>query len=327
MHGVLGWLAVPVAVADGLAAVHAAVPEESRNAAAKQANKLKDRLQGRGSKQQGRRRHDGSNSSATGWAQPGNGIGWLDATGGVVSGTLHVLRCLSGERVRRGTSEWWYSTSHNKHLGNDWMHHGCMGNCLAYMNCKQSQWGQAPVCCKSLAVAVQPRAVQSCDMADTTCGMACGPCCMHQAICTLGVPQPAEEKHKQGLDLCSATSTPAACCVQCVQFCFSSTLLPCCRGSCHALHWLGVHPTIAGPAAAIASTGWLWSVLHPPSHGLLSCMVALAAVAADYNQLGRDISTGRVGAGEMGATLETQRQTVGGVHCAACLQQDCLGQQ
>jgi hypothetical protein len=50
----------------------------------------------------------------------------------------------------------------------------------------------------------------------------------------------------------------------------------------------------AGPVAALASAGWLWSVLHPSSHNLASCLVALAAVAADYGSLSRDISRRRV---------------------------------
>jgi hypothetical protein len=61
----------------------------------------------------------------------------------------------------------------------------------------------------------------------------------------------------------------------------------------------------AGPVAALASAGWLWAVLHPSSHSLASCLVALAAVAADYGALSKDISRGRVQPG-----AQQQQQSV-----------------
>lgn len=86
--GMLGWLSVPVAVADGVAAVGSAVPPEAWQAAGARARRLKDRMQGR-------RQRSGSGSSS-GSAGPAPGLGWLDGTCGVASGTLHGLRCLSG---------------------------------------------------------------------------------------------------------------------------------------------------------------------------------------------------------------------------------------
>jgi hypothetical protein len=50
----------------------------------------------------------------------------------------------------------------------------------------------------------------------------------------------------------------------------------------------------AGPAAALATGSWLWSLVSPSSHMLCSAVVALLAVAADYNSLGRDVAQGRI---------------------------------
>jgi hypothetical protein len=50
----------------------------------------------------------------------------------------------------------------------------------------------------------------------------------------------------------------------------------------------------AGPAAAVATGSWLWGLISPSSHMLCSAMVALMAVAADYNRLGREVATGRI---------------------------------
>ncbi|WIA32106.1 hypothetical protein OEZ86_002957 [Tetradesmus obliquus] len=142
-RGLLGWLAVPVAVADGLEVLHSAVPPPARAAVAVRASRLKGRLQGR-------RSSSSSSSSSSSGGEEGwdSGVGWVDGTGGVVQGSLHALRCLSG------------------------------------------------------------------------------------------------------------------------------------------------------PVAALASAGWLWSMLHPSSHSLASCLVALAAVAADYGALSKDISRGRVQPGQ-----------------------------
>jgi hypothetical protein len=95
-RGWLGWLAVPVAVADGLDALHSAVPQPARAAVAARASKLRDSLQGRGSKRSSSSSSSSKCSSSEGeeWS---SGVGWVDGTGGVVKGSLHALRCLSGE--------------------------------------------------------------------------------------------------------------------------------------------------------------------------------------------------------------------------------------
>jgi hypothetical protein len=92
-RGWLGWLAVPVAVADGLDALHSAVPQPARAAVAARASKLRDSLQGRGSK----RSSSSSKCSSSEGEEWSSGVGWVDGTGGVVKGSLHALRCLSGE--------------------------------------------------------------------------------------------------------------------------------------------------------------------------------------------------------------------------------------
>jgi hypothetical protein len=77
----------------------------------------------------------------------------------------------------------------------------------------------------------------------------------------------------------------------------------------HGLHDTALHCIVAaGPAAALASAGWLWGVLHPSSHSLASCLVALAAVAADYGALSRDISRGRVRPGAQQQQQQQQQQ-------------------
>jgi hypothetical protein len=96
-RGWLGWLAVPVAVADGLDALHSAVPQPARAAVAVRASRLKDRLHGKGSTRSSK--HSRSSSSISSEEDEwGSGVGWVDGTGGVVQGSLHALRCLSGEQ-------------------------------------------------------------------------------------------------------------------------------------------------------------------------------------------------------------------------------------
>jgi hypothetical protein len=76
----LAWLAVPVAVADGLAVLASATPEGAQQALQRKAGQLKGRLQQQRS--------------------AGQGIGWVDGVQGVVDGSLHAFRSLSGECVQ-----------------------------------------------------------------------------------------------------------------------------------------------------------------------------------------------------------------------------------
>jgi hypothetical protein len=78
-HHMLSYLAVTVAVADGLAVVAATTPPAARQAV----GRLKRRLQG-----QPRQQHGGDGSSSS--------MGWVDGVQGAVQGSLHTLRCLSG---------------------------------------------------------------------------------------------------------------------------------------------------------------------------------------------------------------------------------------
>jgi hypothetical protein len=58
-----------------------------------------------------------------------------------------------------------------------------------------------------------------------------------------------------------------------------------------------VHPVCLptpGPAAALATGSWLWSLVSPSSHVVCSAVVALMAVAADYNSLGREVARGKI---------------------------------
>lgn len=73
----LAWLAVPVAVADSLAVVASATPTGAQHALHRKAQQLKGRLQQQRS--------------------AGQGVGWVDGVQGVVDGSLHAFRALSGE--------------------------------------------------------------------------------------------------------------------------------------------------------------------------------------------------------------------------------------
>lgn len=44
----------------------------------------------------------------------------------------------------------------------------------------------------------------------------------------------------------------------------------------------------------MATGSWLWSLVSPSSHMMCSAVVALMAVAADYNSLGRDVAKGKI---------------------------------
>jgi hypothetical protein len=66
------------------------------------------------------------------------------------------------------------------------------------------------------------------------------------------------------------------------------------QGSLHTLRCL------SGPAAALATGGWLWGMVSPHTHSLCAALVALLAVSAEYNSLGRDIAQGRLAPGECG---------------------------
>lgn len=76
-HHLLAWLAVPVAVADSLAVVASATPAGAQQALHRKAQQLKGRLQPQRS--------------------AGQGVGWVDGVQGVVDGSLHAFRALSGE--------------------------------------------------------------------------------------------------------------------------------------------------------------------------------------------------------------------------------------
>lgn len=73
----LAWLAVPVAVADSIGVLAAATPEAAQKAVSSKAQGLKGRLQ----RQRG----------------AGDGVGWVDGVAGVVAGSLHTFRSMSGE--------------------------------------------------------------------------------------------------------------------------------------------------------------------------------------------------------------------------------------
>lgn len=55
-----------------------------------------------------------------------------------------------------------------------------------------------------------------------------------------------------------------------------------------------------GPAATLATGAYLWELLQPSSYTFVRCLVALAAVAADYNALGRQAAQGRIPEGAPG---------------------------
>lgn len=76
-HHLLAWLAVPVAVADSLGVMAAATPAGAQQAVRSKAQQLKSRLQ----------------------KQPRGGIGWVDGVQGLVEGSLHTFRSLSGAPV------------------------------------------------------------------------------------------------------------------------------------------------------------------------------------------------------------------------------------
>lgn len=98
-HHLLTWLAVPVAAADALGLLAAATPAEAQEAVRSKAQRLKATLQRRG----------------IGPQDSSRGVGWVDGVQGVVEGSLHTLRCLSGAvgRVLRAVAcmmePEWYS--------------------------------------------------------------------------------------------------------------------------------------------------------------------------------------------------------------------------
>lgn len=92
-QNVLSWLAVPVAAADGLAILAAAVPAAAKHTIKKQGHRMKDMLR----RQQRHRQRAGYDDFVGG--SP-SGVGWADAVGAVAAGALHALRFLSGEHLR-----------------------------------------------------------------------------------------------------------------------------------------------------------------------------------------------------------------------------------
>lgn len=114
--------------------------------------------------------------------------------------------------------------------------------------------------------------------------------------------------------LCCATSCTHACNMP-VGYCVPawSAKHHSCSGSalaaCPASHSLGRLADPAGPAAVVATGSWLWGLVSPSSHMLCSAMVALLAVAADYNSLGRDVARGRIPPGERHCTQHTHIHT------------------
>lgn len=100
-HHLLTWLAVPVAAADALGVLAAGTPAEAQDAVRSKAQRVKARLQRRG----------------TGQQDSSRGVGWVDGVQGVVEGSLHTLRSLSGalDRVLRAVAcmmlPEWYSSA------------------------------------------------------------------------------------------------------------------------------------------------------------------------------------------------------------------------
>ena len=107
---VLGWAAVPVAVADMVATIAQALPAAGQEAVTK-------RLRGRW-----RRKGKGKEHKGRAWDGEGDGA-WLDKTLCTGHGVLHALRCLSGEA--RGSLN-----SANGLIGSVrlWMLCGCFGD-------------------------------------------------------------------------------------------------------------------------------------------------------------------------------------------------------
>eukprot|EP00879_Flechtneria_rotunda_P001554 GHRR01001713.1.p1 GENE.GHRR01001713.1~~GHRR01001713.1.p1 ORF type:complete len:1175 (+),score=492.98 GHRR01001713.1:413-3937(+) len=103
ISSLLGWLAVPVAAADALGAAGAAVPGPAKQAVAVQASRLKRRLQGKAEKQQ---QQYGLQERSAG------GVGWVDTVCGVMAGTMHTLRCLSGPAALLASAGWLWSMLH-----------------------------------------------------------------------------------------------------------------------------------------------------------------------------------------------------------------------
>lgn len=66
------------------------------------------------------------------------------------------------------------------------------------------------------------------------------------------------------------------------------------NNACPPLELLRHPSATTGPAAALATGSWLWSLVSPSSHVVCSAVVALMAVAADYNSLGRDVARGKI---------------------------------
>jgi hypothetical protein len=78
-HHLLAWLAVPVALADSLGVVAAAIPAGAQQAVRSKAQQFKTRLQ----------------------RQPCHGIGWVDGVQGLLEGSLHTFRSLSGAPMQQ----------------------------------------------------------------------------------------------------------------------------------------------------------------------------------------------------------------------------------
>jgi hypothetical protein len=89
----LSWLAVPVAAADGLAILAAAVPAAAKHTVQKQGHRMKNMLR----RQQRHRQRAGYDDFVGGSPR---GVGWADTVGAVAAGALHALRFLSGEQLR-----------------------------------------------------------------------------------------------------------------------------------------------------------------------------------------------------------------------------------
>lgn len=73
----------------------------------------------------------------------------------------------------------------------------------------------------------------------------------------------------------------------------------------------------SAPAAALLAAGWLWQHAAPQSHHIARCVVALLAVAADYNRVGREAALGRIAPGK--GVQPTDRDAFAGFFVAALL--------
>lgn len=88
----LARMAVPVALADAAAAVSSTIPPAVRQAVRQRASRAKHRLQRTG-------------SISRGGLDSGCDVGWIDVSGGVLTGAMHTLRSLTGVGAGKNKSQ------------------------------------------------------------------------------------------------------------------------------------------------------------------------------------------------------------------------------